>query len=857
MLPRDVQHAIVLTSKHANVKTFTRTTFTGHTEAMTKRLAKWLAGIGLAILSVGTGLQGGAQSPPAPYLASVSSQGVPGNGWSDQPALSTDGRLVAFVSTADNLVPGDSNALADIFVHDCLTGVTQRVSISSSGEQANGWSYRPAISANGRLVAFTSLADNLVPGDTNHALDVFVHDRLTGQTTRVSVNSQGAQGQAWSDGGSISGDGRFVAFSSAAENLIYGDDNQHADVFLHDRLTGQTRRMSLASDGSEANGSSGPEVVISADGRWVIFPSLADTLAAGDRPGTPDLFAHHRVTGETRRITDPHHQNDRRFRDISIASDGRRLTFTALAATPVGQIEASIYSYDLRRAVLQEVAGGLPWRIDGGVTPKATLSGDGRLVALVAHAQADPNPGSVPPTQITVHDLTDPTRPPETRWAGAEAGGWQVRGGLAMSQDGQVLAMVATRPPSEAQQIILLGSTPEPASFTLSGQVTDPTGQPLRSVFIDAGGNFQTWSDRQGYFYFNQIPAGYYNLTLSKEGYAFAPQTMTLKIEQDLDRLHFTASTTRLREEAVKDLGMPYSFHRGCETDLEGCDGPYHGFYAGYCTDLILDAYRWGVDFDIQYALVMDALANPGHFYRWHNARNAQDMWRYLQYTGQVLDDTQPYLPGDILFFDWDDDGVIDHVSLASEVNAGGRPQKMLDATGVIEDNPSGLATELTWKRFHERTIRGHARWSGSYGAVIDATPADLQVLQVALDSPYVTVRLFDRVGHELTSSPDGGGEQPPAAATMPGGERHAFGTGLALSVISPETDGGMYFLEVHGTRSGTYYLHIQTLQGGLVNQYRAFNQISIGEGEVHSYVLELEARAQGLGFQVFPLGGR
>src|SRR5690606_11863360 len=130
------------------------------------------------------------------------------------PSISADGRFVAFQSVATNLVPGDTNGNNDVFVHDRQTGVTQRVSVASDGAQGNGISTTASISADGRFVAFQSAASNLVPGDTNGATDVFVHDRQTGVTERVSVASDGAQGNANTSEASLSADGRYVAFQS-------------------------------------------------------------------------------------------------------------------------------------------------------------------------------------------------------------------------------------------------------------------------------------------------------------------------------------------------------------------------------------------------------------------------------------------------------------------------------------------------------------------------------------------------------------------------------------------------------------------------------------------------------------------
>jgi Tol biopolymer transport system component len=167
---------------------------------------------------------------------SISSAGVQGNNGSWEPSISSDGRYVAFHSEADNLVAGDTNGINDIFVHDRQTGETSRVSISSTSVQGNNYSWVASISSDGRFVTFHSFADNLVAGDTNGEDDIFVHDRQTGETSRVSISSAGVQGNNGSKVSSISSDGRFVAFYSWADNLVAGDTNGINDIFVHDRL---------------------------------------------------------------------------------------------------------------------------------------------------------------------------------------------------------------------------------------------------------------------------------------------------------------------------------------------------------------------------------------------------------------------------------------------------------------------------------------------------------------------------------------------------------------------------------------------------------------------------------------------
>jgi Tol biopolymer transport system component len=209
------------------------------------------------------------------------------------PSISADGRYVAFESYATNLVDDDTNGTSDIFVHDRQTGDTERVSVRSNGDEANEQSYAASISADGRYVAFFSEATDLVDDDNNGTPDVFVHDRQTGDTERVSVLSNGDEADGFSFNPSISADGRYVAFPSYATNLVDDDTNGDWDVFVHDRQTGTTERVSVHSNGDEANEHS-YVASISADGRYVAFESDATNLVDDDGNGLQDVFVHDR-----------------------------------------------------------------------------------------------------------------------------------------------------------------------------------------------------------------------------------------------------------------------------------------------------------------------------------------------------------------------------------------------------------------------------------------------------------------------------------------------------------------------------------------------------------------------------------
>jgi hypothetical protein len=173
---------------------------------------------------------------------SVDASGAEGNYTSYDAAISSDGFLVAFTSYATNLVPGDTNNTLDVFLRDRVAGTTERVSVGPGGvegNEASGALSTNAISANGRFVVFGSIASNLVPGDTNGpAYDLFVRDRVAGTTERVTVTSGGAQLLADSSQPAISGDGRYVAFFSLATNVVPNDTNGVRDVFVRDRLVG-------------------------------------------------------------------------------------------------------------------------------------------------------------------------------------------------------------------------------------------------------------------------------------------------------------------------------------------------------------------------------------------------------------------------------------------------------------------------------------------------------------------------------------------------------------------------------------------------------------------------------------------
>jgi Tol biopolymer transport system component len=265
-------------------------------------------------------------------LVSVDSQGNQSDGLSGDAVISADGRFVAFDSLADNLVAGDTNHARDVFVHDRATGVTERVSVDRYGFDGNADSLRPSLSADGRCVAYMSFATNLDPNDSNADADVFLRDRLLGTTECVSVDLNGVPGNDGSEAPSLSADGNLVAFDSAATNLVLGDTNRWCDVFVRDRAAAATTRVSVDSAGNEANFFSF-RPVLSADGRVVAFESSASNLVANDTNASSDLFLHALATGYTERISVASNgaQPEQSSENVSLSGDGRTAAFDSAA----------------------------------------------------------------------------------------------------------------------------------------------------------------------------------------------------------------------------------------------------------------------------------------------------------------------------------------------------------------------------------------------------------------------------------------------------------------------------------------------------------------------------------------------
>ena len=286
---------------------------------------------------------------------SVDSQGNEANGNSRSPMISSDGRYIAYESSATNLVADDTNGVSDIFLYDRNDGSTIRISNGVSGVQANGASGGGlAISddvSTGLHVAFVSSATNLVSTDTNGVADVFVYDHKSGNIELVSVDSSGTQSTAGSNGVSISNNGRYVVFSSAATNLVDNDTNGTTDIFLRDRTAATTTRISVDSSGNESSGGANAYGSISGDGTTVAFYSLASNLVAGDTNAKYDVFVKTIATGAVQRVTVDSNgvQSNNNTYAPCISNTGRYVSFYSDATNLVsGDTNASsdLFIYD-------------------------------------------------------------------------------------------------------------------------------------------------------------------------------------------------------------------------------------------------------------------------------------------------------------------------------------------------------------------------------------------------------------------------------------------------------------------------------------------------------------------------------
>ena len=327
-------------------------------------------------------------------LVTTSSAGAQGNGASTITSISADGRFVVFLSDATNLVSEDTNGAKDAFVKDLISGSTTRVNTTSTGGQTGGvtpYGANPAVvSGDGRYIAFSSTDSTLVSGDTNGVADVFIKDILTGLTTRVSVDSSGNQSNGFAGVEALSPDGRFVQLYSEATNLVTGDTNGSFDVFVKDTITGKMTRVSTNSAGVEGNGDSFSNGA-SADGRYITFGSQSSNLISGDTNGMYDAFVKDTVSGTTiaLNVDSTGAAGNGHSVPRGISADGRYVTFESTSSNLVaGDTNGvqDVFRRDLLNGEVIRLSVDSAGNQGTSASYAAALSANGRFVAFFSDA---------------------------------------------------------------------------------------------------------------------------------------------------------------------------------------------------------------------------------------------------------------------------------------------------------------------------------------------------------------------------------------------------------------------------------------------------------------------------------------
>lgn len=412
---------------------------------------------------------------------SVDSNGQLSNAGSASSAVTPEGRFVVFVSEADNLVASDTNGLQDVFVHDRLKGFTTRVSVDSAGLEANGVSGHSSISDDGRYIAFESVASNLVVGDTNATDDVFVHDRSTGMTTRVSISSAGLEANQYSRSPSISADGRRIAFLSRASNLDVRASVGFSDVFVHDTVLGLTEAASV-SPGSTPNGPSASPS-ISGNGKVVTFNSAASNLVLNDTNTSVDVFT--RSLGRTARterisVDSAGVEANAGSSAPSISFDGKLVAFHTMASNLVASDLNGLADVFVRDRLAQTTeivsVDSLGVQADGHAS-MAKISADGLTVVFSSVATNLVAGDTNGVEDVFLHDRNSATTL-RTSVSSAGVEGRRPSFGAAVSADGRYVSYTS-RSRSAHEHIFFrdrfapcltkLGSCPGPITLTVYG----------------------------------------------------------------------------------------------------------------------------------------------------------------------------------------------------------------------------------------------------------------------------------------------------------------------------------------------------------------------------------------------------
>lgn len=345
----------------------------------------------LVVLATASPAHGGGMAKGELARVSVGPIGEEANGTSFFPSLSDDGRFVAFDSLATNLVADDTNVFRDVFVHDRKKGVNKLVSLSVSGAKADMACHSPAMSANGRYVTFLSTADLMEDGAL-FLLRAYVRDVKKKKTTLVSLRSDGSAISTHVSQPSISGNGRFVAFVTKANDVVPGDTAGTDDVFLHDRKTGQTVAVTRRPDGTPGGGDPS-QASISKSGRFVAFDSTATDLVDGDGNGVRDVFVFDRKKKKVERVCVPYDSGEANGvsgnAPVSISADGRFVAFDSNASNLIpGDTngKVDVFVFDRKKNLTTRVSESTDGVASNSLSSQPAISPDGRFVTFQSYA---------------------------------------------------------------------------------------------------------------------------------------------------------------------------------------------------------------------------------------------------------------------------------------------------------------------------------------------------------------------------------------------------------------------------------------------------------------------------------------
>ena len=485
-----------------------------------------LAATATALVVVGlvTGPAGAIGTTERVSLNNGGGQATGSNADSSGPSMSSDGRYVAFTNFA-SLSPLDSNSAADVYVRDRLTGTTELVSVGLSGNAANDSSAEPSISGDGRYVAFWSFASDLVGGDTNGFYDEFVHDRLTGTTQRISLSTTGAEagyGQQMLHP-EISADGSTVVFATSAS--LDPADTGSLDIYLRDLTTNTTQWVSVTSAGVSTPGEHAHPSV-SGDGRYVVFQSDSTHLVPGS--SGYQIFRWDRLTGAIESVSADTTAGFRENIEPSISDDGQRVAFYSRSGLVPEDTDTfyDVYFRDLSTSALTRLSvasdGGTP----NGHSSHPVISGDGTAVAFYSQATNlvpgdgnDPFFGDVFLRRLAV---------PDTQLVDVSSGGAQSNfmnsADISLSADGTRIAfgsggttLVTPDANNSVSDIYVRDITPPPPPSTVSGHVTDELAAALPNVSVTAfgqtsGQSFTATTAGDGTYLFANLPPDTYRV---------------------------------------------------------------------------------------------------------------------------------------------------------------------------------------------------------------------------------------------------------------------------------------------------------------------------------------------------------